>query len=73
MCKEFINEIETDEKYINDEVFWKYFKYQSTSFLAKDLFKVKSNKLVDNINDALTDLRSAIIIGAILKMKIQTK
>ena len=40
--KEFINAIDTDEKYINNEIFWKYFKYQSPSFLAKDLFKVKN-------------------------------
>ena len=25
--KEFINEIETDGKCINDEILWKYFKY----------------------------------------------
>ena len=65
--KEFINEIETDEKYINDDIFWKYFKYQSPLFLAKDLFKVKNNKLVNNINDALVDLRNAIIIGGTLE------
>ena len=38
---------------------------QSTSLLAKYLFKAKNNKLVNNINDALIDLRNAIIIGAI--------
>ena len=45
--------------------FEKYFKYQSPSFLAKDSFKAKNNKLVNNINYALIDLRNAIIIGAI--------
>ena len=67
MHKEFINEIETDEKYLNDEIFWKYFQYQSASFLTKKLFKTKNNKLVNNINDALIDLRNAIIVGAIPK------
>ena len=65
MHKEFINEIETDGKYINDEIFRKYFKYQSPLFLAKDFFKAKNNKLVNTINNALTDLRNAIIVGAI--------
>ena len=64
MRKELINEIKTDEKYINYETFWKYFKYQSPSFSAKHLFKAK-NELVNNINDALIDLRNATIIGAI--------
>ena len=32
---ELINEIETDEKYINVEIFWKYFKYQ-TLLLFRD-------------------------------------
>ena len=65
MHKEFINEIETDGKYINEEIFRKYFKYQSPLFLAKDFFKAKKNKLVNTINNALTDLRNAIIVGAI--------
>ena len=33
-------------------------------FLVKDLFKAKDNKLVNNIKDALIDLRNAIIIEA---------
>ena len=65
LCKEFINEIETDEKCINKEIFWKYFKYQLPLFLLKDLFKVKNYKLVNHIIDALIDLRNAIIIEAI--------
>ena len=73
MHKEFINETETDEKYINDEIFWKYFKYQSPSFLTKDLFKAKNNKLVNNINDSLIDLRNAIVIGAIPENEIPKK
>ena len=50
MCKEFIGEIKTDEKDVNDEIFLKYFKYQSLSFLVKDLFKTKNEKLVNNIH-----------------------
>ena len=63
--KEFINEIETDEKCINNEIFWKYFKYQLPLFLLKDLFKVKNYKLVNHIIDVLIDLRNTIIIEAI--------
>ena len=65
MGKEFINETETNEKYIKDEIFWKYFKYHSPSFIEKDLFKAKNNKLVNHVNDALIDLRNATNIGAI--------
>ena len=69
MRKKFINETETGVKYINDEIFWKYFKHQSPSFLVKDLFKAKNNKSVNNINDTLIDLRNAIIIGVIPEIK----
>ena len=31
------NEIIADEKDINYEIFWNFFKYQNPSFLAKDL------------------------------------
>ena len=65
LCKEFTNEIKTDEKYISDELFWKCFKSQSPSLLAKDLFKAKNDKLVTNINDAFIELRNATIMGAI--------
>ena len=34
-------------------------------FLPKDLFKAKNNTLVNNINDALIDLRNSIIKWAI--------
>ena len=47
-------------------IFWIYFKYHSPSFLAKDLVKAKNNILVSNINDALINLRNAIIIRTIL-------
>ena len=39
-----MNEIIADEKDINDEIFWNYFKYQNPSFLAKDLIRAKLSK-----------------------------
>ena len=41
-----------------------YFKYQNPSFLAKDLIRAtqaKNEQLVNNVNDGLIDLMSAII------------
>ena len=32
-----MNEMIAKEKYITDELFWSYFKYQNPSLLAKDL------------------------------------
>ena len=52
------------KKDINDEMFWNYFKYQSLSFLEKDLLEAKQAKneqLVNNINDTLIDLRNVFI------------
>ena len=60
--QEFMNEIIANEKDITGEKFWNYFKYQNSSFLAKDLIKVtqaKTEQLVNNINDGLIDLRNA--------------
>ena len=59
-----MNEIIADEKDINDEIFWNYFKYQNPSFLAKNLIRAKQAKneqLVNNINDELIRLRNVII------------
>ena len=56
-----MNEIIVDEKDINDEIFWNYFKYQNPSFLAKDLIRAKNEQLVNNIHDGLIDLRNTII------------
>ena len=44
----------TEEIDINDETFWNHLKYQSPSFLTKDLItatQVKKEKLVNNVND----------------------
>ena len=63
-----MNEIIAGKKDINDEIFCKYFKYQSPSFLAKDLIKAnqaKNKQLANNVNDGLIDLRNGIIIKEI--------
>ena len=62
--QEFMNEITADEKDINDQIFWDYCKYQNPLFLAKDLIRAtqaKNEKVVNNINDGLIDLRNTII------------
>ena len=59
-----MNELIANEKDINDEIQHNYFKYQSPSFLAKDLIRgkqAKNQQLVNNVNDGLTDLGNAII------------
>ena len=56
--------LQLTKKNKNDDIFWKYFKYQNPSFLAKDLNRtnqIKNEQLVNNINDGLIDLRKAII------------
>ena len=68
--KEFINEIITDEKVINDQIFQNYFKYENQLLLVKDLIRAKQDKnekLVININDGLFDLKNAIIRRKILE------
>ena len=59
-----MHEIETGEKDIkNEELFWYYFKYQSPSFLVKNLLKAKQTKyelILNEVNDALIDLKNAI-------------
>ena len=39
-----MNKIIAKEIDINDKIFWKYFKYQNPSFLAKALIKAKQAK-----------------------------
>ena len=58
-----MDEIIADEKVINNEIFSNYFKYQNPSFLEKDLISAKQNKnekLVNNINNGLINLRNDI-------------
>ena len=42
--QEFMNEIIANEKDMNDEIIWNYFKYQNPSFLAKDLIRANQVK-----------------------------
>ena len=59
-----MDEIETGEKDIkNEELFWYYLKYQSPSFLVKNLLKAKQTKnelILNEVNDALIDLKNVI-------------
>ena len=52
-----------DGSNINTEIFGEYFKYQNSSFLLKDLYcagKNRNKKIVNNVNNALIELRSAV-------------
>ena len=60
-----MNEVITDKKDVNNEIFWDYFTYRKPSFLAKYLIRAtqaKNEQLVNNINDKIIDLRNAIIM-----------
>ena len=62
LLQEFLSEIIADEKDTNNEIFSNYFKYPNPSCLVKDLIIAKQNeKLVNNINNGLIDLRNSII------------
>ena len=57
---EFINEIISNEKAINDddEIFRNYFTYQNPSFLVRGFLRstqAKNEQLVCNVNDGLID------------------
>ena len=63
MQHEFRNEIIADEEDISNKIFLNYFKYQNPSSLVKDLIGANQNKnekLVNNINNGLIDLRNDI-------------
>ena len=58
-----MKEIMANQKDINDEIFWDYFKYQIPLVLAKDFSKraMKAKKLVSSKwYDELIDLRNYI-------------
>ena len=40
-----MNEIIANEKDINDEIFWNYFKYQNPSFLTKYFIRAMQFKM----------------------------
>ena len=61
--EEFMNEIITDEKDINNEIFLNYFKYQNQLFVETDLIRAmqaKNETLVINFNDGLINSKNAI-------------
>ena len=61
MREQFLNEIETDEKNINEQIFKEYFKYHFLSFLVKDLYKkIQNGRIVNYINGSLIDLKNSI-------------
>ena len=58
-----MNEITTDEKDINNEIFLNYFKYQNQLFVETDLIRAtraKNKTLVINFNDGLINSKNAI-------------
>ena len=65
-----------NEKDINDELLWNYFRHQNSSFLPKYLTRAtqtKNEKLVNNVKDGLIDLRNAIIKKEISENKNPNK
>ena len=63
MREEFQNEIENEEKNINEQIFNEFFNYQYPSFSVKDLYEGNQNKnakIVKNINESLINLRNSI-------------
>ena len=58
-----MSEIIAGKKDINNKIFLNYFRYQNPLFLVRDLISAeqdKNEKLVNNINDGLTDLRNSV-------------
>ena len=58
-----MNETAADEKDINNEIFSDYLKYKNPSVLVKDLISAKhckNDKILNNINTRLIDLRNDI-------------
>ena len=58
-----MSEIIAGKKDINNKIFLNYFKYQNPLFLVKDLISTeqdRNEKLVNNINDGLIDLRNSV-------------
>ena len=61
MREEFLKEIENEDKNINEQIFGKYFNYQPTSSLVKELSEDNENKndmIVKYLNESLIDLRN---------------
>ena len=63
MHETFFNKTANNETNINTAIFNEHFKYQNTPFLVKDLYNVNrtiDEKVVNNVNDSLIDLRNAV-------------
>ena len=79
MCEEFLNEVVNEvvkEKYIKEDIFRNYFKFQKLSFLVKDLFKAvknKNGKINCLINNEWIKLMKDINIKKISKNEIPKK
>ena len=43
--QESMNEIIDDKKYLSDEIFWNYFKYQNPSFFVKEMIRANQAKI----------------------------
>ena len=68
--KQFMHGIIADEKDINNEILLSCLNIKKPLFLVKDLISTKQNKndkLVNNVNNRLTDLRNGINRKKILK------
>ena len=58
-----MSEIIAGKKDINNKIFLNYFRYQNSLFLVRDLISAeqdKNEKLVNDINDGLIDLRNSV-------------
>ena len=61
MRNEFSNEIENEEKNMNNKIFNAYFGYYTPSSLVEDLYKVnqyKNEKFLNQINDSLIEIEN---------------
>ena len=61
----FVNKVENVEKNINNEIFKEYFGYSNPSFSEAN--PAKTEQLINQVNNALIDLRKDIIRKAIPK------
>ena len=58
--------------YINEQIFWEFFNYQSPSFLVKDLYEGYQNKdetAITYLNESLINLRNSINSKKIVENK----
>ena len=58
--------------YINEQIFWEFFSYQSPSFLVKDLYEGYQNKdetTITYLNESLINLRNSINSKKIVQNK----